>query len=558
MTRTGWIVLAAPLIAVIGWAATGGTMLAAPGDPTYIEITPAGSAVTASTNDENVPANAVDNNLGTRWSGNGDGAWLQVDLGAPHIVGRVGIAVHMGNTRRNRFDLQYATTSGMWNPIVTNVESSGTTTAEENYSFPAVNARWIRYVGHGNNVAAKASWNSVAEISVFEPQEPVPTVTPTVPPDPTPTPTIGPTVPPTATPVTPVFVELTPPGSGVSASTNDGNAPANAVDNNLDTRWSGNGNGATLTLNLGATQALSYVTIAWFSGNTRRSTFDLQVSENNTTWTNVLTGVQSSGTTNGEEMFDFPDVPAHWVRYVGHGNNAAGKTSWNSVSEISLWGTTTNPLPTPTPTPMGPTPTPTPTGTGVISLFDGTTLNGWIQVPADSWEVKNGAMASKGVGRGYIYTVNQYSHYRVMFTMRHVSGNPDHQACVLVFGTYPPPSRDALGGIQFQPPNGGHWDYRPGHNNGGGSLFTRPTTTHYNNHEWSRVEILVNAATGIARMAVAQPLGTKAVENLVFKDASAGQRGPIAWQMHNKGLFDEYKDVTLEDNPRVDDLITTK
>ena len=46
------------------------------------EITPAASAVTANTNDGNVPANAVDNNLGTRWSGNGDGAWLQLDLGS--------------------------------------------------------------------------------------------------------------------------------------------------------------------------------------------------------------------------------------------------------------------------------------------------------------------------------------------------------------------------------------------------------------------------------------------------------------------------------------------
>ena len=52
-----------------------------------------------------------------------------------------------------------------------------------------------------------------------------------------------------------------------------------------------------------------------------------------------------------------------------------------------------------------------------------------------------------------------------MFTMRHVSGNPDHQACVLIFCSRPQPGEkplDALGGIQFQVPNGGHWDYRPG------------------------------------------------------------------------------------------------
>lgn len=35
----------------------------------------------------------------------------------------------------------------------------------------------------------------------------------------------------------------------------------------------------------------------------------------------------------------------------------------------------------------------------------------------------------------------------------------------------------------------------------------------------------------------------------------AGQTGPIAWQMHNRGLFDEYKDVTIEVDPKDDRLI---
>ena len=52
--------------------------------------------------------------------------------------------------------------------------------------------------------------------------------------------------------------------------------------------------------------------------------------------------------------------------------------------------------------------------------------------------------------------------------------------------------------------------------------------------------------------------GAKAVEVLDFKDATAGQKGPIAWQMHNKGLLDEYKDVSIEVDPRDDSLITTK
>lgn len=181
--------------------------------------------------------------------------------------------------------------------------------------------------------------------------------------------------------------------------------------------------------------------------------------------------------------------------------------------------------------------------------------------PLTGWTVKDGAIASTGAGRGTLYTAKDYSHYRIIFTMRHVSGKPDHQACVLVFCKRPAEGEkplDALGGIQFQVPNGGHWDYRPGHNNGGNGEYTTPTKTKFDPKEWSRVEILVDASKGIARMAVAQPVGSKAVENLDFNVPEAGKAGPFALQMHNGGLFDEYKDITVEVNPKVDDLITTK
>ncbi|MDR3700039.1 MAG: DUF1080 domain-containing protein [Candidatus Sulfopaludibacter sp.] len=175
------------------------------------------------------------------------------------------------------------------------------------------------------------------------------------------------------------------------------------------------------------------------------------------------------------------------------------------------------------------------------------------------WTVKDGAMASTGSGRGVIYSAKDYSRFRLLFTMRHISGNPDHQACVLIFCTRPQAGEkplDALAGIQFQVPNGGHWDYRPGMNNNGGAEFTTVAKTHFDVHDWSRVEILADASKGTARMAVAQPVGSKAVEVLAFKDPAAGKAGPIAWQMHNAGLIDNYKDITIEVDPKSDDLTT--
>jgi hypothetical protein len=181
--------------------------------------------------------------------------------------------------------------------------------------------------------------------------------------------------------------------------------------------------------------------------------------------------------------------------------------------------------------------------------------------PLPGWTVKDGAMASTGAGRGVIYTAQDYGRFRLTFTMRHVSGNPDHQACVLIFCTRPAPNElplDALGGIQFQAPKGGHWDYRPGHNNAGGDAFTTINKVDFDPHQWSRVEILADASTGTARMAVAQPLGSKAVEVVNFRDPTAGKAGPLALQMHNAGLFDEYKDITIETDPKDFDLVSIR
>ncbi|MGA2869368.1 MAG: DUF1080 domain-containing protein [Verrucomicrobiota bacterium] len=178
------------------------------------------------------------------------------------------------------------------------------------------------------------------------------------------------------------------------------------------------------------------------------------------------------------------------------------------------------------------------------------------------WIVKDGVMADTGVDRGVLYTKDDYSHYRLMFAVRHVSGTkPDHMACVLFFGTRPEAGKkplDALGAVQFQPPPGYGWDYRPGHNNSGKGEFTSHPHPKFDPHEWSRVEILVDASKGTARMAVAQPPDSKAVEVVDFNVPDAGKPGPIAIQIHNKGLFDEYKDITVEVDPKDDELITVK
>ena len=292
----------------------------------FLEITPPASSVTASTSDSNVPGNTVDNNLLTRWSGNGDGTWIQYDLGGLRRVTHVNVAVYQGNMRRNRFEIQVATTLGAWTTLFTG-ESSGATTAEQTYELPDTDARWVRYLGHGNVGSSNPSMNSVTEVSIFGPG--MPTITPS----PTPTPTSEPTVTPTP-PTTPV--ELTPPGSSVSASTNDGNLPANTVDDSLSTRWSGNGDGAWIQYDLGATRTITSVAIAWYQGNTRVSTFDVLASDSSTgPWTTLAAGRTSGGTTTALETYDVMDGSGRYLRLVAHGNTLNG---WNSMTEVQVWG----------------------------------------------------------------------------------------------------------------------------------------------------------------------------------------------------------------------------
>jgi alpha-L-fucosidase len=144
----------------------------------------------------------------------------------------------------------------------------------------------------------------------------------------------APTPTPTATPVG--MAHLPVPGSAVTASTHDGNVPANTVDGSLATRWSASGDGQWIQYDLGATRNVQSVKVAWYNGNSRRSTFDVLVGAAPAgPWTTAAAGRQGSGTTTALETYDVTDTSGRYVRVVGHGNTA---NAWNSLTEVQLWG----------------------------------------------------------------------------------------------------------------------------------------------------------------------------------------------------------------------------
>jgi Domain of Unknown Function (DUF1080) len=203
-------------------------------------------------------------------------------------------------------------------------------------------------------------------------------------------------------------------------------------------------------------------------------------------------------------------------------------------------------------------------GAQLVSLFDGTSLAGWIQVPAASWSVVGGAMHSLGTARGYIYTANTYGDFRLIFTSRLITDPAAHNPCVLFWGTAPAPV-DALHAIQVQPPPGYMWDYRatgPTSNKSPDMFETRFAHPGFVVTQWSQCEMLANQAAGTMRFACCQLTGTarcKAAEVVDFKDPTAGRKAPLALQVHNAAMIEEFKDLFVE-SPVADPtrLLTTQ
>ncbi|WP_234320141.1 chondroitinase-B domain-containing protein [Streptomyces sp. SBT349] len=133
--------------------------------PAGEEVTPGAGAVTASTSDANVPANAVDGDLGTRWSGEGDGAWLQLDLGTAETVSHVKLAAHQGTSRQNVFELQ-VWDGAAWETVYEG-RTSGSSAALETFAFDPVETSRIRYLGHGYEGDGEGDWNSLTEVEVW-------------------------------------------------------------------------------------------------------------------------------------------------------------------------------------------------------------------------------------------------------------------------------------------------------------------------------------------------------------------------------------------------------
>lgn len=127
-----------------------------------------------------------------------------------------------------------------------------------------------------------------------------------------------------------------PVASASDDGSNDGHGPGNVIDGSLadESRWSSQGI-KWITLDLGAVKTVEGVDIAWFKGDQRSSLFTVETSTDNSNWTTVLSGGQSSGNSADMESYDVTDTSARYVRVTGSGNTA---NNWNSMLEMDVIG----------------------------------------------------------------------------------------------------------------------------------------------------------------------------------------------------------------------------
>lgn len=135
-----------------------------------------------------------------------------------------------------------------------------------------------------------------------------------------------------------------------------------AVDGDFETRWTAEELGSYLQLDIGSFQKICSVDISWFGGDQKENNFVLSVSEDGSTFKDVLR-TSSSGMTQTKEYYDFTPTEGRYLRITFYGNSdnerevsvrevvvntmraaTTDTTSNNHLnnSELSIWPQVTN------------------------------------------------------------------------------------------------------------------------------------------------------------------------------------------------------------------------
>jgi hypothetical protein len=244
---------------------------------------------------------AVDNNLNTVWSNYGVGSSIQLDLGSSKNICSVDIAWYKGNERQNNFIVSTSQDGKSYKTVISTV-SSGKSLSYEKYNVVDTNARYIRITVNGNT---QNNYASISEIKTM----------------------VSSTSSPSQVQCTVGHVQ-----NAKTSASQTGFPGTNVLDNNLDTRWSNNGVGSWIRLDLGSVNKICDISIAWYKGNERQNNFVVSTSNDGVAFTNVLSS-KSTGSTLNPEKYDIVDTNARYIRITVNGNTL---NSYASITEVSV------------------------------------------------------------------------------------------------------------------------------------------------------------------------------------------------------------------------------
>lgn len=129
------------------------------------KLTIANSNITASGSDTNLPVNANDGSLATRWSADATAGaqWLQYNLGACYKVAYANLAWYNGDTRKYSLSLKTSNDGSSWSDVF-NGTNSGTTAQLKPYTFGDKSAKYVRVQSTGSDVN---KWVSLSEMEIW-------------------------------------------------------------------------------------------------------------------------------------------------------------------------------------------------------------------------------------------------------------------------------------------------------------------------------------------------------------------------------------------------------
>jgi F5/8 type C domain len=277
-----------------------------------------------------IPKNVIDNNFNTLWSNYGKGSWIQLDLGTSKNICSVNVAWYKGDTRQNNFVISTSTDGSSFKNVLA-TKSIGNTLSYEKYSIPNTLARYVKITVNGNTQNNYASITEVriqTTTSLNQPQQ-------------------------TQCSIASI--------KGLQRSASQTGFPSsNILDNNLNTRWSNNGKGSWIQLDLGTSKNICSVNIAWYKGNERQNNFVISTSKDGSTFTKVLEK-KSSGTTTNLEKYVLSNINARYVKITVNGNT---QNDYASITEVKVSVQNTSPPTPPSTGDGGGTGTPPSTGGG--------------------------------------------------------------------------------------------------------------------------------------------------------------------------------------------------